>query len=164
MITLRTPRLLLRQARPSDLDALHAILSDEETMRFCSTAHHRSIETTREWLRAMIASAPEESEDFLIEHEGNVVGKVGFFRLPEIGFLLRRDLWGRGLVSEAAAAVIAHVLETRDLQELQADVDPRNIASLRVLERLGFVETGRATHTYCIDGVWADSVYLVRKR
>jgi RimJ/RimL family protein N-acetyltransferase len=162
--TLRTQRLLLRRARPSDLDALHAILSDEEAMRFWSTAPHRSIESTQEWLRAMIESTPEESEDFILEYEGSVVGKVGFFRLPEIGFILRRDLWGKGLVSEAAAAVVEHVFQTRDVDDLKADVDPRNVASLRVLERLGFVETGRAERTYCIDGVWTDSVYLSLRR
>lgn len=133
-------------------------------MRYWCTAPHRSIETTQEWLRAMIASTPEESEDFIIEYEGNVVGKVGFYRLPEIGFILRRDLWGRGLVSEAASAVIEHVFQMRDVEELQADVDPRNVASIRVLERLGFVETGRAERTYCIDGAWTDSIYFARKR
>ena len=133
-------------------------------MRFWSTAPHRSIESTQAWLRAMMESTPEESEDFIIEHEGNVVGKVGFFRLPEIGFILRRDLWGKGLVGEAAAAVVEHVFRTREIDDLKADVDPRNIASLRVLERLRFVETGRAERTYCIDGVWTDSVYLTRRR
>lgn len=161
---LRTPRLTLRRARASDLDALHGILSDEETVRFWSTGPHRTLEVTRDWLDAMRASPPEVSEDFIIEHEGETVGKVGFHRLPEIGFLLRRDLWGRGLVTEAARAVIEHVFRTRDLSELQADVDPRNVGSLRVLQRLGFVETGRAERTYCIEGVWVDSVYLVLRR
>ncbi|MEB2314126.1 MAG: GNAT family N-acetyltransferase [Sorangiineae bacterium] len=164
MTTLRTRRLLLRRAQPSDLDALHAILSDEEAMRYWSTAPHRSLETTQEWLRAMIASTPEESEDFIIEYEGKAVGKVGFYRLPELGFILRRNLWGRGLVSEAASAVIEHVFQTRDVEELQADADPRNVASIRVLERLGFVETGRAERTYCIDGAWTDSIFFVRRR
>lgn len=133
-------------------------------MRYWSTAPHRSLETTQEWLRAMIASTPEESEDFIIEYEGKAVGKVGFYRLPELGFILRRNLWGRGLVSEAASAVIEHVFQTRDVEELQADADPRNVASIRVLERLGFVETGRAERTYCIDGAWTDSIFFVRRR
>ena len=146
MTPLRTPRLVLRRARPDDLEGLHAVLSDEETMRYWSTGPHRSLETTREWLAAMMASPPEVSEDFVIEYEGSVVGKVGFYRLPEIGFILRRDLWGRGLVTEAARAVVEHVFRTRDIDELRADADPRNLASIRVLEKLGFVETGRTAH------------------
>jgi RimJ/RimL family protein N-acetyltransferase len=161
---LRTPRLTLRRARASDLDGLHAIFADEETVRFWSTGPHRTLDVTREWLDAMIASPPDVSEDFVIERGGEVVGKVGFFRLPEIGFILRRDLWGQGLVTEAARAVVDHVFQTRDLAELRADVDPNNVGSMRVLERLGFVETGRAERTYCVDGVWADSVYFTLRR
>jgi RimJ/RimL family protein N-acetyltransferase len=161
---LHTPRLTLRRARPNDLEPLHAILSDADTVRYWSTGPHRTLDVTREWLAAMIASPPAESEDFIVEHGGEVVGKAGFFRLPELGYLLRRDLWGRGLVSEAARAVIDHVFATRDLTELTADVDPRNIGSIRVLERLGFVETGRAARTYCIDGVWVDSIFYALRR
>lgn len=164
MTELRTPRLLLRRARASDLDDLHAVLSDPRAMRHWSTGPHPDLDTTRRWLEAMMASSPEQSEDFVIELEGSVVGKAGFFRLPELGFILHPDLWGRGYAFEAASAVVAHVLATRALDELTADVDPNNMASRRLLQRLGFVETGRAERTYCIDGVWADSIYLRRRR
>lgn len=164
MTVLRTPRLTLRRAQASDLEALHAVLADEATVRFWSTGPHRTLETTREWLEAMMASPPEVSEDFVIEHRGEVVGKVGFFRLPEIGYILRRDRWGQGLVTEAARAVIDHVFQTRDVAELQADVDPRNVGSIRVLERLGFIETGRAERTYCVEGTWSDSIYFALRR
>jgi RimJ/RimL family protein N-acetyltransferase len=164
MTVLRTPRLLLRRAKSSDLEDLHAVLSDDEAMRFWSTPPHRSLETTRQWLEGMMASSPEVRDDFVIELAGVVVGKVGFYRLPEIGFIIRRDLWGQGLVTEAASAVIDHVLSTRDIDDLRADVDPRNVASIRVLQRLGFSESGRAERTFCIDGVWSDSVYFSRRR
>lgn len=164
MTVLRTPRLTLRPARDSDLHGLHAIFADEETMRFWSTGPHRDVDTTRAWLASMMASPPLLSDDFIIEYEGETVGKVGFYRLPEIGFILRRDLWGRGLVSEAARAVIEHVFRTRAVDELVADADPRNAGSIRVLTRLGFVETGRAERTFCIDGVWVDSVFFSLKR
>lgn len=164
MTTLQTPRLVLRRARSSDLEALHVVLSDEEATRFWSTGPHRSLEVTREWLAAMMASPPEASEDFVIEHDGTVIGKVGFYRLPEIGFILRRDLWGRGLVTEAASAVVEHVFRTRPIDELRADADPRNLASIRVLEKLGFVETGRAERAFCHEGEWVDCVYFVRRR
>jgi len=162
MTSLRTQRTLLRRARESDVDAFFAILSDAETMRFWSTPPHRSVETTRSWLRPMLEPDPAISDEFVIELEGEAVGKAGFYRLPELGFILRRDLWGRGIVFEAATAVIEHVLRTRNLDELVADVDPRNVASLKLLARLGFEESGRAERTYCIDGVWVDSAYMRR--
>ena len=97
-------------------------------------------------------------------HEGVVVGKVGSYRLPEVGFILRSDLWRRGLAREALSAVVAHVWATRDVMALQADVDPRNEASLALLARLGFVRTGAAERTWCVGGVWCDSVYLTLER
>lgn len=162
--TICTKRLLLRRARESDVDAFFAIMSDAETMRYWSTTPHRSIETTRAWVRSMIDADPAVSDEFVIEHEGRAVGKVGAYRLPEIGFILRRDLWGKGIMTEAATALIEHLFRARDVTELVADVDPRNVGSLRVLSRLGFVEYGRAERTYCIDGTWTDSVYLRRRR
>jgi len=53
---------------------------------------------------------------------------------------------------------------TYDLDAITADVDPRNEASLRLLGRLGFIETGRATATYEIEGEISDSVYLALRR
>ena len=162
--TIRTPRLLLRRARPEDLDALFVVLSDPETMRYWSTPPHATRETTRAWLAKMLDASEEESEDFVVEHEGEVVGKVGFYRLPEIGFVLRRDLWGRGLMTEAASAAIAHVWATRDVDEMRADADPRNAASRALLTKLGFVETGFAERTFEIAGEWVDSVYYALPR
>jgi ribosomal-protein-alanine N-acetyltransferase len=161
---LRTARLVLRRARPDDVDAFFAVMSDAETMRYWSTPPHASIEVTRPWVASMVDAPPSASEDFVIEHDGIVIGKVGAYRLPDIGFVMRRDHWGRGLMHEAASAVIAHVWKTHDVPALHADVDPRNEASMRLLARLGFVETHRAARTYCIDGVWTDSVYLALAR
>jgi ribosomal-protein-alanine N-acetyltransferase len=56
------------------------------------------------------------------------------------------------------------VFETYDIEAITADVDPRNEASLRLLTRLGFVETGRASATYEVEGEISDSVYLALRR
>jgi RimJ/RimL family protein N-acetyltransferase len=157
--TLRTERLLLRRATLGDLEALHAIMSDQETMRYWSTLPHDDLRTTRRWLLSMIAAPPEMSDDFVITCDGKTVGKVGAWKLPEVGFLLSRRLWGKGYAVEALRAYIARAFQ-RGASHLVADVDPRNAASLRVLSRCGFVETGRSANTWCVGGVWTDSVYL----
>ena len=56
-------------------------------------------------------------------------------------------------------AAVAHVFATRDIDDLTADVDPANQASIRLLERLDFVRTGSAEHTWCVGGEWKDSLY-----
>lgn len=158
--TIVTPRLKLRRARPGDLGALHAVLSHSDAMRYWSTAPHDDIEQTRAWLADMIAAQPSESDDFVIELEGRVIGKAGCWRIPEIGFILHPDVWGRGLAHEALVAVIAHAFAAFPIAGILADVDPRNAASLALLARLGFTETHRARRTFKIAGEWCDSVYL----
>ena len=160
MTTLITERLVLRRASLRDLEPLHAIFTQPIAMRFWSRPPHEEIEQTREWLRSMIEAPHEESEDFILEHAGCTIGKAGFHRLPEIGFILHPDYWGRGLAREALSAILSHVFGTRVIEAAEADVDPRNELSLRLLSRLGFEETGRAARTYCVGGEWVDSVYL----
>ncbi len=159
-----TKRLLLRRPRLSDLDAIYAIMSNPTAMRYWSTLPHASLAVTRAWLEAMIASNAAGSDEFVIELSGEVIGKVGAWRLPEIGFSLHPEFWGRGYATEAVAAYVAHAFATTTTAELTADVDPRNNASLAVLSRLGFVEIGRAANTFLLGDEWCDSVYLGLKR
>ena len=161
---LRTPRLKLRRARPDDLADLHRVLSDPAAMRYWSSPPHASVEETRAWLASMIADGPPESDDFVVEQDGRVIGKAGCWRLPEVGFILHPDVWGQGLAREALEAVIGHLFATYEVPAITADVDPRNAASLRLLTKLGFVETGRARGTFEIGGEIVDSIYLALSR
>ena len=160
MTEIRTPRLLLRRAQASDLDAIHAVLSNAEAMRYWSTPPHENIEQTREWLTGMIESPPSLSEDFVIERGGQAIGKVGAWRLPDFGYILHPDHWGAGLATEAVTAFLTHAFARPDIDYLTADIDPRNAGSIRLLTKLGFRETGRAARTWHTHIGWCDSVYF----
>ena len=157
-------RLLLRRPRPDDLEAMFAIMSDPRAMRYWSTLPHADREVTATWLDRMLARNADGGEDFLIEFEDHVVGNVGAGRLPDFGFILHPDFWGRGFATEAATAYIDHAFRTTAAERLIADVDPRNQASLRLLGELGFVETGRAENTFLLGDEWCDSIYLALPR
>ncbi len=161
---IRTARLILRRARIEDLDAIHAVLGNRLATRFWSTPPHANLEESRIWLQSMIDAPPDQSDDYVLEYEGRVIGKAGFHRLPEIGFILHPDFWGRGLAREALEAVIARVFSSFPVEALTADVDPRNAASLALLKGLGFVETGRAKGTWQVGDELCDSVYLALRR
>jgi len=161
---IRTARLRLRRARIGDLDAIHRVLSDPRAMLYWSTPPHATLKQSRAWLASMIEVPPHENADFVIEHEGFVIGKAGCWRMPEIGFILHPDSWGRGFAREAVGAVVDHVFAHFDVPAVIADVDPRNDASLALLARLGFVETHRAARTIQVGGTWCDSIYLARPR
>lgn len=164
MTELLTPRLTLRRARPDDLDAMHAVLSDARAMRYWSTPPHEDVEQTRDWLAAMIASPSALSDDFIVVRNGRVIGKFGASRLPEFGFILHPDAWGQGLASEALTAFLPHVFARGDVDRLTADVDPRNAASLALLERHGFERTGYAVGTWNTHIGLCDSIYLALER
>ena len=161
---IRTTRLVLRRATWDDLAAVHRLFSNPKAMRYWSRPEHATLDETRHWLRFLVEPAPD-SLDFLIETDGEVIGKAGAWQLPEVGFLLHPDHWGKGFAHEAMLAVIAYVeAEFPALPELTAEVDPRNLASLRLLDRLGFRETHRAERTLLWKDEWCDSVWLARKR
>jgi RimJ/RimL family protein N-acetyltransferase len=157
---IRTARLSLRPAEWRDLEAFHAILSDERAMRYWSTLPHGTLEQSRAWLQAMIDVTPREGEDWVIDLDGQAIGKAGLWRFPEIGFILHPDHWGRGYTREALQPVISRAFAVHRLPSIFADVDPRNAASLTLLRGLGFVETGRARRTLRLGEEWCDSVYL----
>ena len=159
-----TERLLLRRASAGDLDAIHAILSEPAAMRYWWRPPHRTLAETKEWLEEMITALPEESDDFVIEHEGAVIGKAGCRRVPEIGFILHPSVWGRGFAREALSAILPRLFARFDIPAITADVDPRNRASLNLLRSLGFEETGRAEKTWLVGEVYCDSVYLALRR
>lgn len=158
-----TPRLKLRTARPDDLAAFHAVMTRPDAMRWWSSPPHETLDQTRAWLDSMIANGPDHP-DFVIEFEGQVIGKAGFWAPPDIGYILHPDHWGKGLATEALTAAIDHIFAARTFDRLTADVDPDNAASIRLLERLGFAKTGQAERTMQVGDAWVDSVYYGLQR
>jgi RimJ/RimL family protein N-acetyltransferase len=155
-----TPRLRLRRARMDDVEDMHAVLSNPEATAYWSTPPHTDIEQTREWVASMIASSPQESYDFVVEHRGRVIGKAGFWRLPEVGYIFHPDYWGQGLAFEALSAAVDRAFARFGMSVLTADCDPHNIASLRLLGKLGFREVRREKNTWFIAGQWHDSIFF----
>ncbi len=160
MVEIRTERLTLRPARLADLPAIHSILADPRTTTCWYEPPHETLDQTRVWLDSMIAIPPGEGEDFIVELDGVAIGKAGFHRFPTIGFIFAPDHWGRGLAGEALRAVLARAFEVHALPAIDADVDPRNVACLRLLTRLGFREIGRRERSWLVGDIWCDSVDL----
>jgi [ribosomal protein S5]-alanine N-acetyltransferase len=151
---------VLRPAREDDLDAIHAILSNPQAMTYWSSPAHETIDQSRVWLQKMIGVRLPEGEELIIERDGEVIGKAGLWRFPEIGFILHPDFWGRGYAGEALRFVLDRAFGVHGLSEVTADVDPRNGKSLKLLRGLGFRETGSKERTWLVGDQWCDSVYL----
>ena len=142
-----TDRLLLRPLVAADAEALFPAFSDPELMTWWSSGPHASVEETR----AYIAPDGGYGDDWfawaITLDGGDAIGRVGAGMrrkaVWEIGYLLRRDLWGRGFAREAVSGVVDHLFAEKDARRVFADVDPDNVLSIGLLRRMGFREEGR---------------------
>lgn len=159
--TIETPRLLLRPVMRYDAPVLHEALADPAVMRYWSTPPHDALRETEGWIDESIAAmARGDAHDFAVLHQGQVIGRVAFWMGDEIGLFFLRKAWGKGFAREAVAAVLRYGFEKLRFKQVHADVDPENVASLRLLEGLGFKRTGFAKNTLKVGETWVDSVYL----
>lgn len=137
-VILRTERLILRDATPADLDAIHAIASDFDVVR-----------NTGSWPwpadRDFTASrcepiAAEKGLGGVICRDQTIVGMASIFGDGELGYMLSRDHWGRGYATEICRALIERSFSCGPWQRLKACVFDDNPGSAHVLRKLGFAE------------------------
>jgi RimJ/RimL family protein N-acetyltransferase len=167
--TIPASRVRLRPLADSDVPALFAVFSDEQVMRYWSTLPMRDIAEARALLDDIRAGFQQRSLfQWGVARVGDdrVVGTCTLFNLDsrnrraEIGYALARDCWGQGLMSEALGALIAYAFGPLDLLRLEADVDPRNGPSIRIVEKLGFVREGLLRERWHVGGEAQDSLIL----
>ncbi len=165
--TLRGSKVLLRWLTADDVDALHEIFSDPEVARYLAIARQPERADTERFLDGIHEGYRTSTlYQWGIEHAGRVVGTCTLGgidwenRRAEIGFALARASWGQGLMPGALTLVIDHAFDDLGLHRIEADIDPRNGASLRLVERLGFRREGHLRERYFKDGEIQDSVFF----
>lgn len=168
-VPLNTGRLYLRPLQLSDAEAMHGIYADPETMRYWSSEPVSQVEDSRKLVQQDLDAAAEGTMTFwAVTERGSdaALGKCALLhyspanRRAEIGYVLNRGYWGRGLMTEAMRAVIQYAFDEVGLHRLEADTDPANAASLRLLEKLGFRQEGLFRERWRVYGEWQDSVML----
>ncbi len=163
---IRTDRLVLRRAEPGDLDALHAIMTDARAMRYWDRPAYTDIAETQQFLDALIAAHGPDALDFIIERDGQCIGKMGIWKRYEFGYILHPDHWQQGVATEAARAILPAAFDHfPDMDRLEAELDPRNTASAALLTRLGFahLRTEEKNFLYGADE-WCDTAYYALSR
>lgn len=165
-ITIITRRLRLRPMRDGDWQAGFALWSDADAMRYFSFPPMTE-PADAQARTARLAQAAAAGEEFVCVVEslasGEPLGDCSLFdhdaqcRRAQIGFSLQRRHWGNGYMTEAASALLDHAFDTVGLRRVEADVDPRNDASARLLERLGFVREGLLRERWMVGGEVSDS-------
>ena len=162
---LETPRLILRNLEPGDLEFVRSHFGDPEVHRFLvDTDPVASDEDAREVVD--LYADPERLERnrwVLVERSsGRSIGTVGLHaydrsnRKVEVGYDLAPGHRGQGLMHEALRAVLEHAFDGLGVHRVEAFVHVANDDSSRLLERLGFSREGTIRAQYWRDGAWHD--------
>lgn len=145
MVRIETERLVLRDWSLDDLDALCVMTADPEVMKYITRGESRTREQTKEGIERQMSTAAErgfcmwaveeKATDRLVGMNG--IQPLGKTEDVEIGWWLAKDLWGRGLSTEAARAAMDHAFREVGLSRLVAIADPDNAPSIAIMRKLG---------------------------
>jgi RimJ/RimL family protein N-acetyltransferase len=164
---LNSQRLLLRPLQLQDAEALHHLYADEQTMAYWSSAPVHSLEESLASVQAdldWVAAGQAAVWAVLLRDTAAVVGKFVLFnhhqqnQRAELGFVLKRQYWRQGLMTEACTSVIDFSFNRLGLHRLEADADENNAGSIALLEKLGFQREGFCPERWRVNGQWQNSL------
>ena len=153
---LTTERLTLRQLEIQDADELFALRSDEGVLKFLDRPKAASIDDAIQFIEKINnAIKKDESVYWAISLKNNhkLIGTICYWNISEdnstadIGYELQPFYQGKGIMQEAVVKVISYGFETMKLNSINADLHPDNSPSVKLLERNGFVLTGKSENT-----------------
>lgn len=146
---LHTERLVLRPPRDADAALIARYLNDFAVAgNLARVPFPYRLADAEAWLRTRKPHMPADQVNFAIEMDSTYIGQVGFHPGPigpVIGYWLGKPFWGRGIMSEAAAASLDWFFGTTNAPIVHSGVFHFNAASLAIQKKLGFTETGRSS-------------------
>jgi RimJ/RimL family protein N-acetyltransferase len=168
LTTLHAERIVLRRITERDIDALYAVFSNPEVMRYWSTPPLADRDAAVQLLKGIDEAIERQTilKWGIAGRDDNALkGTVTLFNLDlthrraEIGYCLGRAHWGNGYMQEALNAVLGYAFKELRLHRIEADVDPRNTNSIRTLERLGFKREGYLRERWQVAGEIQDALF-----
>lgn len=161
-------QVAVREYRAQDLESVLRYAGDADVTRYLVWGPEGPEETAAFLARVAqdAHSDPREQYELAVVNRasGDLIGaaRIGWLSRPhragDIGYVLRRDQWGRGIGSEVAAILLQFGFETLGLHRIEATCDPQNIASRRVLEKAGMKREGLRRDDFFVRGEWRDSL------
>jgi len=167
--SLFTERLVLRGLMERDIDALFAIFSDPEVMRYWNApAMVERTEAVALLKRVQVSFAQRTAFRWGIARRADdqIIGTCSLFHFEEeswraeVGYALGQPYWGQGYIQETLRAVLDYGFATLNLHRIEAEIDPENSASVRAVERLGFVGEGLLRERWLVEGKTSDSLMM----
>lgn len=163
---LETDRLLLDEFKISDAEELFNLRSDDRVMKYLDRDNHKSVKDSEEMIESIIKSYKDKTGlNWIIREKESekVAGYIGYWRLiresvrAEIGYALSPDFWGKGLMYETLIKIIKFGFTEFGLHSVEGNVNPNNIKSIKVLEKLRFRKEAHFREDYLYKGKFLDS-------
>jgi RimJ/RimL family protein N-acetyltransferase len=166
-IELVTDHLILREFRKNDWQNVHAYACDPEVVRYMPWGPNTEQET-KDFIATTLAFQTEDPRrkfELAVTRasDGQIVGGCGIRivnvsdRSADMGYVIRRDVWGSGYATEAARAIVAFGFGQLGLHRIWATCDSENAASARVLEKAGMSREAVMREDTWLRGKWRDS-------
>ena len=161
----RSERLLLRDFRDDDLEAVHAYATDLDVVRYMTWGPNSEAETRGFLERAQSHTEVDPRVEFELavirEEPGELIGGIGLHAdgsKAMLGYCFARSAWGKGYATEAAQVMLDFGFKSLELHRIWACCDPENAGSIRVLQKLGMRQEGHLKHDCQIRGEWRDNL------
>ena len=162
---LQGPRIRLRGPRAEDAAAVFEVFSDPAVMRYWSSTPMRELAQAEGRIAEILDGFTQRRliNWVVVDRRDAVIGTCTLYnfvarhRRAELGYALRSDCWGKGLAREATTLAIDWAFRTLGLHRIEADIDPRNEASRKILEHLGFASEGVMRQRFFIGDDATDS-------
>ena len=173
MVNIETERLIIRLAIPKDAESIYSYRSDLVENQYQGWFPD-SVEEVHNYISNMpqIMDVADACFQFaiILADENRLIGDMGIIftnygnMQAEVGCTLHKDFQKKGYAAEALKAMADYLFETLNKHRIIASVDPRNTASIRLLERLGFRKEAHFRESYYLRGKWVDDiVYAILK-
>jgi ribosomal-protein-alanine N-acetyltransferase len=168
---IETQRLILRGLTEDDIPFLLDHFGRDEINKYVSDENVTSFEEAKRLYQKYIAPRPTLFRlGLVMKTTGNLIGTVGFYGIDRVnkraiaGADLKKEYWGKGLMSEALRALIRFGFMEMGLNRIEASTDPQNLRSLRLIERCGFSREGVLRQkSYYKGGFHDDVIYSLLK-
>ncbi len=161
---LKTERLYLRSFLVKDAKDLLEMRTDDRVMKYLGRDKMKDLTEAKAYIQKVNKETQSNKIiEWAITLNHKFIGKLGYWQImpqhrrAEIGYTLMTEYFGRGLMSEAVAAVLQYGFEEMNLHSIEANVDSRNLKSVQLLTRNGFVKEGHFKENYFYDGLFTDT-------
>jgi ribosomal-protein-alanine N-acetyltransferase len=169
---IKTERLLLRKILPDDAEMVYLWMSDPDVCKYERWSPHQNIGYTRGYIVEVFDGYKSElTYQWGIQLGDELIGSVSIVNTNDydqkavLGYCLAKKYWSKGYATEAVSAVIHYMLFEVGLNRIEATHSVNNIASGRVLQKIGMVLEGFAKEYYfCNDGLQDSNLYAITRK